>query len=270
MADGFNKPNLVIPLAASYNTRGVQGFTNTVTNALDQRKINSIYVPVHNSMTGKQTVYLAKRPGVDDSGQTYGATAQVGYLVHHAPAIFGTSTNVWVFSTSGDDIRASSTATTTVIVAAAGSHPAYVDRTAISDADTIVVQLRNGSTGAQTAWYSTAIATFTQISDATFTGLSHRGKMEHTDGWALMADNTKKAVYNSNLNSLSAWNDQDYIVKQIAQDEVQGLMRLNRQILCMGSETAEVFFNGGNDTGSPLSRSPELFDRIGMPSQIVA
>src|SRR3990167_11430654 len=105
-----NTPNLRLALAASYNERGILGFTNTVTNAIDQRKINSIYQPIVNAVTGGTTLYLAKRPGVDDSGQTYGATGQVGYLVHHAPAVYGSGTNGWLFSTSGDDQRASSTA----------------------------------------------------------------------------------------------------------------------------------------------------------------
>ena len=266
----FDEPNVTIPLAASYDTRGIQGFTNAVTNALDQRKINSMYEPVNNAVTGKLTLKLVKRPGVDDSGQTYGASAQVGYLVHHAAGTFGSGTGVWVFSTSGNDNRASSTATTTTIVSTAGVHPAYVDRTAISNTDNVVVQLRNGSTGAQTVWYSSAIATFTQITDGDFTGLTHRGKMEFLDGFAFVADNTGKAIYNSNLNSLSAWSADAYITKQIVQDDVQGLARLNRQLLCFGSETVEVFQNIGNDVASPLGRIPERFARIGLESQIVA
>lgn len=263
-------PNLRLNLATSYNARGIQGFTNVVTNALDQRKINSIYQPITNAVTGGQTLYLAKRPGSDNSGQTYGASGQVAYLVHHAPATFGSGTDVWVFSTNGNDIRASNTTTTTVIQTTAGVHPAYVDRTAISNSDTVVVQLRNGSTGAQRVYYSTAIGTFTEISDTDFTGLSHRGKMEFIDGFGLIADNTAKAIYNSDLNTLSAWSADNYLAKQIVQDDTQGLARLGQQLICFGTETAEVFFNRGYDVGSPLGRLPEYFSRIGLDSQIVA
>lgn len=266
----INEPNLTLPLAASYNDRGIQGFTNTVTNALDQRKINSVYEPIMNSMTGKNSLYLVKRPGVDDSGQTYGASAQVGYLVHHAPGIYGSSTNAWVFSVSGSDQRASSTATTTVIAAIASCNPAYVDRTAISGTDTVVVQLRVGSTGAQRTFYSTAIATWTEISDGDFTGLAHRGKMEHLDGFALIADNTNKRIHNSTINTLTAWDPDSYITKQMVQDEVQGLAKLNRKVICFGSETAEVFENVGNDVTSPLGRIPGLASRIGLDNQLVA
>src|SRR3990167_5049680 len=80
MTDEFNKPSLGLPLGASYNARGIAGFTNTITNAIDQRKINSIYEPVKNATTGGVTLYLAKRPGVADVGSTYGTTGQVAYL----------------------------------------------------------------------------------------------------------------------------------------------------------------------------------------------
>src|SRR3990167_8119999 len=262
----LNTPNLTLPLAASYNTRGIEGFANTVTSALDQRKINSIYEPITNAATQQQTLYLAKRPGVDDSGQSYGTTAQVGYLVHAAPGVFGSSTNQWVFSVSTNDIRASSTSTTTVVATAAGYAPAYVDRAAVGANDTLVLQLKNAA-GAQTVWYSTDIATFTQITDGDFTGLAHRGKMEHVDGFAFIMDNTNKAIYNSDLNSLSAWQAVSYIVKQVVQDEAQGLMKFGSKLLGFGSETNEAFVNIGNAEGSVLQRVPNSIHKIGLANQ---
>lgn len=266
-----DKPNVVFPLVASYTTRGIRGFDAVVTSGLDQRKINSVYELVLNEVSQKLTAYLAKRPGVDDSGKTYGSTGQVAYLVHAASSVFGSSADAWIFSTSGGDVMAANTTTATTIVAnTAGIHPAYVDRCAISGADTVVLQVRNGSTGAQTVWYSTAIGTWTQISNANFTALVHRGKMEFVDGFALIADNAQKAVYNSDLNSLSAWRADNYIAKQIVQDEMQGLARLGKQIIAFGSETAEVFQNAGMPEGSPLVTVPQLFYRIGLPEQVVS
>jgi hypothetical protein len=64
----LDKPNLELPLAASYNSRGVAGFTNTVTNSLDQRKVNAVYELYKNPLTGKDTLYVVKRPGVADVG----------------------------------------------------------------------------------------------------------------------------------------------------------------------------------------------------------
>ena len=116
-----NEPNVVLPLATSYNERGIAGFTATVTNAIDQRKVNSIYEPVRNALSEKMTLYLVSRPGVADVGSSYGTTGQVAYLHEIAAgALTNAAANRWVFSTNGDDMRASNTSTTTVIVAAAG------------------------------------------------------------------------------------------------------------------------------------------------------
>ena len=267
----FSKPNLSIPLASSYNERGVAGFTNTVTNALDQRKINSIYEPVKNALTGKMTLYLAKRPGVAIGG-TYGTTGQVAYLVSNGANLFGNANgDMWVFSVDGNDVRASNNSgTTTVIVTAANYRPTYVDKTAISNTDTLIVQLFNSTSGAQTVWYSSAIATFTQITDSDFTGLTHAGKMEFMDGFAFVLDATTKAIYNSDLNSLANWTASSYITKQIKQDSAYGLMRLGSQILAFGAETGEVFVNAGNPSGSPLISVKDRAFRIGIEPQTVA
>lgn len=260
-------PNVLLPLAASYAVRGIAGFTNTVTNALDQRKINSIYEPVQNAMTGKLTLYLAKRPGVADVGSSYGTTGQISYVWDIAAgATTNAAANRWVFSTSGDDIRASDTATTTVIVAAAGYEPVYVDKTAISGTDTLLVQLRNAS-GTQRAFHSTAIGSFTEIADTDFTGLAHQGKIEHLDGFACVS--TRNRIYNSDLNSLSAWGANSYISRQATQDIGTGLAKLGQQIISFGTATMEVFRNAGNPAGSPLEALPQYAKSYGMPSTIV-
>lgn len=257
--------DLSLPLAVSYNSRGIAGFTNTVTNAIDQRKINSIYEPIRNALTGRNTLYLAKRPGVADVGSTYGTTGQVAYLLEIAA---GASTNAaanrWVFSTNGDDIRASDTSTTTVIATAAGYAPAFVDKTAISGTDTLVVQLRNAA-GTQTAWHSTAIAAFTQITDSDFTGLAHQGKIEHLNGRAFVA--TRNRIYNSDLNSLSSWPTIGYQDRQSMQDIGTGLAKLGRQIVSFGTATMEIYQYENIPFGSPLILSTAL--HYGMDSTIV-
>jgi hypothetical protein len=130
----------------------------------------------------------------------------------------------------------------------------------------LVVQLRNAS-GTQTAWHSTAIGTFTQISDSDFTGLAHQGKLEHIDGYALIS--TRNRIYNSDLNSLSAWRDTGYIARQTTQDIGTGLGKLGSQIISWGTATMEIFRNVGNPTGSPLEGQPMLAQRYGLPSTIV-
>lgn len=261
------KPNLQLPLASSYNERGVQGFTNAVTNRIDQQKINCMYEITKNSMTGTGKLDLTKRPGVTQQGNIFGVSSQAAYLISIPPTAGLLLNNVpWVFSTLGNDLRASDSSGTSVIFSSAAAYfPCFIDKTLISSKENIVVQFRKVDFSAsQRVFYSdSAVASFTEIVDADFTALIHRGKMEQMDGFAFVLD-SKNNIYNSDLNSLANWTATNFIAKQIKQDFPQGLAKLNNQIIGFGDETMEVFYNAGNATGSPLSPIKQLFHRVGL------
>jgi len=262
-------PNVVIPLAASYNSRGLAGFTNTITNAVDQRKINSMYEPVHNSVSGETALYLIKRPGVSDVGSTYGTTGQVAYLWDVAAgALTSAAVNRWVFSTSSNDCRASDASSTTVILTSAGYSPAFVDKSFITSTDTCIVQLRH-TNGTQRVFYSSTIGTWTEIIDTDFTTLAHVGKMEYLNGRAYVLSRTGARIYNSDLNSLSSWSATSFLTKQVVQDIATGLARFGDQIIAFGESTMEVFRDVGNPTGSSLEAQTDLAQRVGLQSTVV-
>lgn len=259
----MKKPNITFPLAATYNVRGQDGFTNTFTNSLDQRKINTKYSVGFNKLTFKQTIYLSKRPGVILQNASFGTTGQVAYLASMPAGATSLASSPWVYSVSGNDVRASSSAATTVIVTAAGYLPAFVDITAVSGVDNVVLQTRTAA-GLQRVFYGTAIATWTEITDSDFTGLTVRGKMEFIDGYALAFDSMSR-IYNSDINSLASWPAGSFITKQIRQDVPVSLARFGQQILAFGEKTVEVFNNTGTgSSGSPLTTVKELAARVGM------
>ena len=264
MAGSLNKPNVVLPLSPSYNERGIDGYAATVTNSLDQRKINCQYEPVKNAQTGKTTLYVTPRPGVERNGNTFGSADQVAYL-----ATFPAATGIvvagaipWVFATgTGSDVTVSSTAQTVTIVS--NLRPNYVDKVNISGTDTVVLQV--GLLPPTRAFYSSAIATWTEISASAFTAISQVGKMEHLDGYAnqLGSDNR---IYSSDVNSLQNWTATSFVTKQVKQDIAIGLARLGSQILAFGANTVEVARNAGNTTGSPLQFISQLAANVGMTS----
>lgn len=275
-----DEPNIVIPLASSYNERGVTGYTHSITNSEDQRKINCFYELAKNAMTGKGTLTLVKRPGVSDSsgGAGWGATGQDVYLIVTDPTassgIGKQSANVppWVINVSGGNIRASSAAVDTNITSSAAYLPYFIDKTIISGIETVVLQIKFQSaslTTSQQAWYSSAIATWTQITDGDFTALVHRGKMEHMDGYAFILDSLNK-IWNSDTNSLANWTATSFIAKQIVQDVPVGLAKLNNQIIAFGDDTLEAFYNNGNTTGSPLFPIRHLHQRVGLIAPFVS
>lgn len=259
----IDEPNLIVPLAASFNQRGLKGYTQAVTNADDQLKVNSIYEPVRNALTDKVTLYLCKRPGVVDSGNTYGTSSQVAYLSEIDPEAF---TNgplwTWVFSKNGNDIVAASRTSTSVVSTAIGFAPAFVDKYTNSIDTYAILQIRNAA-GDQSAFLSDSLITgWSEITDADFTGLDHQGKMEFLDGYALIS--TPRSVYNSELNTVSTWTASAYIDRQINQDPGIGLARLGKQIISFGTASFEVFRNAGTAFGSPLESVHELSQRYGL------
>jgi hypothetical protein len=88
------------------------------------------------------------------------------------------------------------------------------------------------------------------------------GPMVELDGYIFAATKDGK-IYNSDLNSISSWSAINYISTDMDADELCGLVKLGNRIAGLGVRGYEVFFNGGNAAGSPLSRAGEGFRKIG-------
>lgn len=269
-----DEPNVIIPLASSYNERGVAGYTHSVTNSEDQRKVNCFYELAKNAMTGKGTLTLTKRPGVTIDANTYGTSAQASYLSINAPSTAASYPAIFYTLNAGADIKVSTSAFTRTILSSAFSlRPTYVDVTSISNAATVVLQMVNIST--QTAHSVSYVSVsdlsagnaWTAITDVDFTSLQHTGKMEHMDGFAfIMAANN--LIWNSDVNSLANWTATSFLAKQMQQDRPVGLAKLGPRLLAFGENTVEVFYNAGNTAGSPLGRLTHLNQRIGLAVMI--
>lgn len=248
-----DSPNVVVPLACSYDTRGILANTNVVAG-YDQRKINLMYDVVKNSVGGNTTLELVKRPGVVAQP---GGVAKAHYLISVDPDASTPFTTPLVYNLNGGQARANTTN-----IAACSGWPRFVDTTEVSGVVNVVVQLYDSS-AVLTAYYSPDGTTWTQISDSDFTAVVAMGKMEHLDGFALQmgADNY---VYNSDVNSLANWTANNRIKKQIQQDYALGLMKYKTQILSCGEFTTEVMINNGNPSGSPLITLPDREARVGL------
>ena len=68
-----------IPLVGSFNQRGLAGNT-TLANSEDQRFLNCTFDLVHNSITGKNTIYVEKRPGWGTDSLVAAGSASTGLL----------------------------------------------------------------------------------------------------------------------------------------------------------------------------------------------
>lgn len=272
----YEKPNLSIPLANSYNERGINGYTSTITSGIDQRKLNLIYEPVNNAITGRSTLYTTKRPGIAVSVNALGSLSSgVGAIPYLMTSLLGTPPSTTNSPCSIDKTPSSGRFTSnfgagtfTIFTesAGAGYYPTYVDTTLISGVRNVVVQFRDQSAwtvGPSRTWYSTNLTSWTEITDSVFTALTLAGKIEHLGGFAFVmgADNY---IYNSDLNSISSWPANNRIQKSIQTDIAAGLAKLGGVLLSFGRESVEGWINNGNPSGSVLASRPDLATNIGL------
>jgi hypothetical protein len=165
-------------------------------------------------------------------------------------------------------------AASTTILTDGDYYPRFWEMTNVSGTNYIVLQLQNSASPAgspaQKVYYSSTIGTWTQITggsgDLDFDATSNwslRGKMEHMDGYAFIAD-SRHRIYQSNINSLANWGSTDFITKSSTLDATQGLIKARGHLLLMGTDTAEAFRNEGNASNSVLSRVKNTETRIGL------
>lgn len=94
---------LRVPLAGSFNQRGLDG-NETLTAATDQRFLNCTFDLVHNPITDKKTIYVAKRPGWGVDSIVAAGSASTGLIKPQSfvgtLTAFGDTNSVIYFSTT--------------------------------------------------------------------------------------------------------------------------------------------------------------------------
>lgn len=257
----LDKPNVVLPLANTYNERGIAGYTQTVTGGKDQRKVNCWYEPSVNQATGTQTHRVSKRPGVTSTATLFTATVS-SHVVKTIYAFAGTGfATPWLFTQSGTSTFANNSSTSNFVTSGfpGGRLPTYVDSMPISGVNTVILQTQSQTgSGATFFHYASDIGSWSNGPS-----INALGKIVPMDGF-LFGLTTTNSVINSNLNDPSTFGATSYITKQIQQDSPVGLMRLGKRVIACGKETMEQFANAGNAAGSPLEVIPSGFQRIGL------
>lgn len=260
--------NITVPLNMAYDTRGMAANTNMAAGK-DQRRVNSYYENLRESMQADPAVILSKRPGVTADAGTYGAGTQIQYVVGFTPGTTWDSAPC-IFVKDGSDSKVVTSGASTTILNSSDYYPRFFDTVLHGTTHKAVIQLQNTTTPtatpAQRVFVSTDLTTWTEITDDDFDNTySARGKMEHLDGYAFIASHNNR-IYQSGLNDLTTWGTNDFLGRTIVQDAPQGLMKVRSHILFFGEDTVEVYTNAGNATGSVLGRVPFSAQRIGLGS----
>jgi hypothetical protein len=237
-----------IPLVGMPNQRQA---TDGTAVTKDQRFINFFPMKYTNKLTGKETYYLVKRPGFET------------FLTPTAGSI-GTALHVWeTVGTAETDIMSAWGAVnstikkgTTSLGAMTGVAKGFteIDFTGTS---TVVIPSSDN-----TAWYYPFGGALTQITDADFpTARGIQGKFVSLDGYLFIMDQFGR-IYNSDINSVTAWGATSFIETTYYTGFGIGLARHHDAIVAFTSSAVEFYTNEGASP-SPLARREMVTVPIG-------
>lgn len=99
----------------------------------------------------------------------------------------------------------------------------------------------------------TSDAAGTKITDVDFP-TPHVPYPVYINGYLFLAKKDTGDIYNSNLNTPSAWTAGDFISSELYPDDIQAIVKINNYLLAIGTQGCEYFYDAANATASPLAR----------------
>lgn len=268
-------PSKRLLLTGVYNTRpgtgalsgssGVIGFgiigsmiigNGNVGSAKDHRLVNRLQITQSDAAAGSKQIQVVKRPGHAAS-----FTPRAGHIGNAIYVWGGQGTGTKIMSCFGNtNFKLYDSATDK----GDGTGKATgITETKVSDVANLLI-----TSSDNTAWVFPDAGTLAKIVDVDFPANASRtiaGNFASLDGYQFIMDTTGR-IYNSDLNSATAWTSASYITANSIPDVGVGVVRHRQFILGMCKEHFDVFRNAGNATGSPLSRIDELSQLVGCIS----
>jgi hypothetical protein len=108
--------------------------------------------------------------------------------------------------------------------------------------------------------FTLATNTLAQITDADFPTPGH---LTYQDGYFIVAKYNDNDVYISSLYDGTTWDALDFGTKEGKPDNVKAIISDHRELLVLGDNSGEVWFNSG-DTDFPLTRRADVFLEHGI------
>jgi hypothetical protein len=107
-----------------------------------------------------------------------------------------------------------------------------------------------------------------KIISAGFPTVKNFSRLASMDGYVFAMTESGR-IYQSDLNSVTSWDANNYISADISPDIALDILAYKNHIICFGGSSLEFFYNAGNPSGSVLSSRKELFKNIGIDAGAV-
>jgi len=117
--------------------------------------------------------------------------------------------------------------------------------------------------------FSTDGLTVSRITDSVFNGFGGASDVAFLDGFLIFTVPDSKVTFVSGLNALT-FNALDFTSIEGSTDNLLGVIVDHRQAIFLKEKSTELFYNAGNPTGYPLSRSPNGYLEVGCTSRDTA
>ncbi len=109
-------------------------------------------------------------------------------------------------------------------------------------------------------WIINTSGTVTQIVDADFP-TPHIPSPIFIDGYVILAKGSD--VYSCDVDTPTSWNASNFLSAEMFPDPIVALSRQNNQVVVLGHNSIEFFYDAANAAGSPLSRNESTTIQMG-------
>ncbi len=229
--------------------------TSRGTGTVDQRYVNVYVDKIHNAVTQQDRAYLVKRPGLAADTRPSGANA-TGRGIWYWP---GTDKNYTVF-----DNKIYSNTTDLGVTLSASSGRCWFAETPQTFGTGQRLLVSDG-TKLYSINTSDTVTTISTSSDAQFP-TSNLGPVLFFDSYVVLAK-ANGEIWNSDVDTEASWTSTSFLAAEMFGDDLEGIARQKDQIIGLGKQALEFFFNNQGSTGSPFQRIDQNAIQVGLASK---
>ena len=252
MAKETGPQTVRVPLVGTFNQRPATA--GAFLTGKDQRFVNFIPFKKMNPLTEKPTYACVKRPGFE----AYSTPAAVAATALHV--FEGTGSGTTLISAFGATTSTIYENTTSKGALAANSRVRGFIETNMSGTATVVMACNDSR-----AYYYPVGGAVTEITDTDYPGKASRttvGNFVELDGYLFIMDTTGR-IYNSDINSITAWTSTSYQTPTLYPANGVGLARHRDSVVAFTKSSVEFYNNVGAPLGSVLGRRDSQVHSVG-------